>query len=83
VTTRDLVSLFNNSIPTGPVQSRGTAESRVLARGFKDGTRADARWRKLAERKLAELGVIAEQIRGMELLLKRMQAKCHCKTLVV
>src|SRR5215470_10498925 len=58
-------------------------EIRILFFGFKDGTRAEARWRKLAERKLAELGVIAEQIRGMELLLKRMRAKCHCKTLEV
>jgi MerR family redox-sensitive transcriptional activator SoxR len=58
-------------------------EIRTLFFGFKDGTRAEARWRKLADRKLAELGAIAEQIKTMGMLLKRMKAKCHCKTLEV
>lgn len=58
-------------------------EIRTLFFGFKDGTWAKARWRRLADRKLAELNSIAEQIKGMELLLKRMKAKCHCETLEV
>src|SRR5215470_6016387 len=58
-------------------------EIRTLFFGFKDGTRAEARWRKLADRKLAELSAIAEQIKTMELLLKRMKVKCHCSTLEV
>ena len=58
-------------------------EIRTLFFGFKDGTRADARWRKLADHKLAELSAIAEQIKTMELLLKRMKVKCHCSTLEV
>jgi len=58
-------------------------EIRTLFFGFKDGTRAQARWRKLADRKLAELSAIAEQIKTMELLLKRVKVKCHCKTLEV
>jgi len=58
-------------------------EIRALFFGFQDGTRADARWRKLADRKLAELNAIAEQISSMQALLKKMKAKCHCKTLEV
>ena len=58
-------------------------EIRALFFGFKDGTRAEARWRKLADRKLEELNAISGQIKTMELLLKRLKAKCHCKTLEV
>lgn len=58
-------------------------EIRALFFGFQDGTRAAARWQKLADRKLAELSAIAEQIKSMELLLKRMKAKCHCSTLEI
>jgi len=58
-------------------------EIRTLFVGFQDGTSAEARWRKLADRKVADLNAIAKQIRGMELLLKRMKAKCHCKTLEI
>lgn len=56
-------------------------EIRALFFGFQDGTRAEMRWRKLADRKLAELGALAEQITSMQDLLKRMKARCHCKTL--
>jgi len=56
-------------------------EIKTLFLGFKDGTRAEARWRKLAERKLEELNELAEQIAGMQALLKQMRAHCHCKTL--
>jgi MerR family transcriptional regulator, redox-sensitive transcriptional activator SoxR len=58
-------------------------EIRMLFFGFQEGTRAEARWRKLADRKLAELGLIAEQIESMQALLKRMKANCHCRTLEV
>jgi len=58
-------------------------EIRTLFFGFQEGTRAEARWRKLADRKLAELDTIAQQIKSMQYLLKRMKAKCHCKTLEV
>jgi MerR family redox-sensitive transcriptional activator SoxR len=58
-------------------------EIRTLFFGFQDGTRAEARWRKLADRKLSELNAIADQISSMQSLLKRMQSKCHCKTLEV
>ena len=56
-------------------------EIRMLFFGFQEGTRAEARWRKLADRKLAELDTIAHQIKSLQDLLKRMKAKCHCKTL--
>lgn len=56
-------------------------EIRALFFGFQDGTRAEARWRKLADRKLTELDTLAEQITSMQDLLKQMKAKCHCKTL--
>jgi MerR family redox-sensitive transcriptional activator SoxR len=58
-------------------------EIRTLFFGFRDGTPAETRWRKLADRKLSELSVIAEQIRTMQSLLKSMQTRCHCKTLEV
>ena len=59
------------------------SEIRVLFFGFQNGTRAEVRWRKLADRKLAELDTIAEQIKSLQDLLKRMKAKCHCKTLEI
>jgi len=58
-------------------------EIRVLFFGFQDSTRAEARWRKLADRKLAELDTIADQIKSLQDLLNRMKAKCHCKTLEI
>ncbi len=56
-------------------------EIRTLFFGFQEGTRADARWRKLADRKLAELNALAEQIASIRNLLERMHANCHCATL--
>lgn len=56
-------------------------EIRTLFFGFRDGTRAEARWRKLADSKLKELNAIADQIKSMQALLERMKARCHCKTL--
>lgn len=56
-------------------------EIRTLFFGFQDGTGAEKRWRKLANRKLTELNALAERIRSMQQLLRRMKSKCHCKTL--
>lgn len=58
-------------------------EIRSLFFGFEGGTRAEARWRKLADRKLAELDALSAEIKGMRALLKKMKAKCHCSTLEV
>ena len=58
-------------------------EIRALFFGFQEGTRAEARWRRLADRKLTELKALADQIKWMRTLLKRMKANCHCKTLEV
>ena len=58
-------------------------EIRTVFFGFQDGTRAEARGRKLAGDKLEELNAIVDQIKSMQTLLKRMKAKCHCKTLEV
>ena len=51
--------------------------------GFEVGTRAAVRWRRLADRKLDELNVLAGQIRSMQMLLKKVKANCHCKTLEI
>jgi DNA-binding transcriptional MerR regulator len=58
-------------------------EIRVLFFGFGQGTRADARWRRLADRKLKELNALATQIATMQSLLKRIKTRCHCKTLEI
>ena len=58
-------------------------EIRMLFFGFQEGARAEARWRKLADRKLAELSAFTEQIKSMQALLTRMKAKCQCRTLEV
>src|SRR5215467_11888070 len=58
-------------------------EIKALFFGFAEGTRAEARWRQLADRKLAELNVLAEEIATMQALLNRLKAKCHCKTLEI
>ena len=56
-------------------------EIRTLFFGFQDGTRAEARWRLMADRKLVELEAIVKQIRAMQALLQRLKTKCRCKTL--
>ena len=58
-------------------------EIRALFFGFQERTRAEARWRRLADRKLGELDTLASQISNMRTMLKRMKVKCHCKTLEV
>lgn len=56
-------------------------EIKALFFGFKDGTRAGARWRTLADRKLSELNSLAGQIASMQALLNRLKSNCKCKTL--
>ena len=58
-------------------------EIRTLFFGFQQGTRAEARWRRLADRKLAELDTLTGQIRSMRVLLNKMKTKCHCSTLEI
>ena len=56
-------------------------EIRTLFFGFQEGIRAGDRWSKLADRKLAELNALAEQITSMQNLLRRLKTKCRCSTL--
>jgi MerR family redox-sensitive transcriptional activator SoxR len=56
-------------------------EIRHLFVGFRDGTPASKRWQELSEKKLAELAVMAEQIRTMQRLLRIMNENCSCDTL--
>jgi MerR family redox-sensitive transcriptional activator SoxR len=58
-------------------------EIKALFCGFAEDTRADARWRRLADRKLAELSALAERIATMQALLERLKANCHCETLEI
>jgi len=58
-------------------------EIKSLFGDFAQGTPADARWRRLADRKLSELKALAERIATMQALLERLTANCHCKTLEV
>ena len=56
-------------------------EIRELFFGFASGTRAPVRWRKLSQRKLAELEASIDRIKAMQRLLVRLQQRCHCDTL--
>jgi MerR family redox-sensitive transcriptional activator SoxR len=58
-------------------------EIKALFVGFAAGTRAEARWRRLADRKLTELNALAERIAAMQALLERLRSNCHCKTLEI
>jgi len=58
-------------------------EIKALFVGFAEGTRADARWRRLADRKSTELRALAERIATMQALLEKLKANCHCKTLEI
>jgi MerR family redox-sensitive transcriptional activator SoxR len=49
--------------------------------GFRSSTPISERWKKLSQRKLAELDVLAEQIKSMQLLLRSMAEKCSCDAL--
>lgn len=56
-------------------------EIHALFFGFEGGIRAEARWRRLADHKLAELDALAAQIKSMQKLLKQVKVNCHCNTL--
>lgn len=56
-------------------------EIRTLFFGYPETTRAEARWRKLADGKIADLNAAMERLKEMQNVLKRMKAKCHCNTL--
>ena len=56
-------------------------EIRELFFGFRATLPASKRWRRLSERKLAELNDLAEAIRTMKALLRRMMRRCRCETL--
>jgi len=58
-------------------------EIRALFFAFREGTRAEARWRKIADRKLVELNAFGKQIANMQSVLEQMKVNCHCKTLEV
>lgn len=49
--------------------------------GFRNATPISERWKKLSQRKLAELDALAEQIKSMQRLLKSMAEKCSCNAL--
>jgi MerR family transcriptional regulator, redox-sensitive transcriptional activator SoxR len=56
-------------------------EIRQLFFGFRSGTAASERWERLSFRKLVELETLAEGIRTMQGLLKKMKQNCRCETL--
>jgi MerR family redox-sensitive transcriptional activator SoxR len=56
-------------------------EIRTLFAGFREEIRADRRWRRLAECKLAELDAVAARVESMRRLLERLRTRCRCRTL--
>ena len=56
-------------------------EIRQLFFGFRNVTRASARWRVLSERKLEELDQKLRSIKEVQRLLRKMMQNCHCDTL--
>ncbi|HEU4416639.1 MAG TPA: MerR family transcriptional regulator [Candidatus Angelobacter sp.] len=56
-------------------------EIRRLFFGFRKATPISERWKKLSERKLAELETLAEQIKAMQTLLRAISEKCNCEAL--
>jgi len=56
-------------------------EVRRLFFGFRPATPISERWKKLSQRKLAELNTLAEQIKAMQALLHRMTERCTCDAL--
>jgi MerR family redox-sensitive transcriptional activator SoxR len=56
-------------------------EIRQLFFGFGTTTRASARWQRLSQKKLAELEALADGIKTMQTLLKKMNQNCRCETL--
>jgi MerR family redox-sensitive transcriptional activator SoxR len=56
-------------------------EIRQLFFGFRPAMKASMRWRSLSRQKLAELEELAETIRTMRKLLRRLITNCHCESL--
>lgn len=56
-------------------------EIRQLFFGFREATPASERWRKLSQRKLKDLELLAGQIKEMQRLLQAMMDKCSCGAL--
>jgi MerR family redox-sensitive transcriptional activator SoxR len=56
-------------------------EVRRLFFGFRTTMPVSERWKKLSQKKLAELETLAEQIKAMQLLLKKMSDHCTCSAL--
>lgn len=56
-------------------------EVKQLFFGFRENTPISERWKKLSLKKLAELNTLAEQIKHMQALLKKMSERCTCSVL--
>jgi MerR family redox-sensitive transcriptional activator SoxR len=56
-------------------------EIRQLFFGFRKVATASERWKKLSQKKLSELEVMAAQIKEMQDLLQSMMTHCACSTL--
>jgi MerR family redox-sensitive transcriptional activator SoxR len=56
-------------------------EVRRLFFSFRITMPISERWKKLSQKKLAELETLAEQIKTMQLLLTKMSDKCTCNAL--
>ena len=56
-------------------------EIRQLFFGFGKRAPASARWRKLAQHKIAELDSRIEELRRMKGVIERLRANCRCHTL--
>lgn len=54
---------------------------RRLFFGFRANTPASVRWKKLSRKKLAELDVMADQIKSMRRLLIKLMQDCRCHAL--
>lgn len=56
-------------------------EIRQLFFGFGTRAPASARWRRLAQHKIAELDSRIEELRRMKDVIERLRANCQCRTL--
>lgn len=56
-------------------------EIRQLFFGFRNVTRASARWQKLSKKKLAELDHLKDEIKAVRALLSKLMSRCRCATL--
>ncbi len=56
-------------------------EIKQLFFGFRADVAASDRWRRLSDKKLAELEALMERVAAMQHVLRRMQKNCRCATL--